>query len=90
MPVLSDLVGALILPVIKFSVDWFVTLHQPASVLTTEGPKMDPVFLNPLLVMALAFLFLFITLHFAAMRNEIQRQQIRSLQRRAVREARGR
>ena len=84
------LVGALILPVIKFSVDWFVTLHQPASVLTTEGPKMDPVFLNPLLVMALAFLFLFITLHFAAMRNEIQRQQIRSLQRRAVREARGR
>ena len=79
------LVGALILPVIKFSVDWFTTLHQPASVLTSEGPKMPAEFLVPLLVMALAFLLLFLSLHLASMRNEIWRRQIRSLYRRAVR-----
>lgn len=83
------LIGALILPIIKFSVDWFVTLHQPASVLRADGPKMDTVYLYPLLIMALAFLMLFTTLHLLAMRNEIYRQQIRSLQRRAVRDARG-
>lgn len=83
------LVGALIIPIIKFSVDWFTTLHQSASVLKAGGPSLAPEFLYPLLVMALAFLFLFITLHLLAMRNEILRRQIRSLQRRAVREARG-
>jgi len=82
------LVGALIIPVIKFSVDWFTTLHQSASVLKAGGPSLAPEFLYPLLVMALAFLFLFITLHLLAMRNEILRRQIRSLQRRAVRQAR--
>ena len=81
-------VGALIIPVIKFSVDWFTTLHQSASVLKAGGPSLAPEFLYPLLVMALAFLFLFITLHLLAMRNEILRRQIRSLQRRAVRQAR--
>ena len=84
------LLGALILPIIKFSVDWFTTLHQPASVLRAGGPTMAPEFLYPLLIMALAFLSLFTTLHLAAMRNEIFRRQIRTLQRRAVREARGR
>ncbi len=83
------LVGAMILPIIKFSVDWFTTLHQPASVLRADGPTMAPEFLYPLLVMALAFLFLFITLHLATMRNEIFGRQIRTLQRRAVREAQG-
>ena len=82
------LVGALIIPVIKFSVNWFTTLHQSASVLKAGGPSLAPEFLYPLLVMALAFLFLFITLHLLAMRNEILRRQIRSLQRRAVRQAR--
>lgn len=79
------LVGALILPVIKFSVDWFTTLHQPASVLRADGPKLAPEFLWPLLVMALAYLLFFTCLHLLAMRNEIQRRQIRSLQRRTAR-----
>ena len=34
------LVGALDIPVIKFSVDWWNTLHQPASVITGSGPQM--------------------------------------------------
>ncbi|MGB6253496.1 MAG: heme transporter HemC, partial [Bradyrhizobium sp.] len=44
------------------------------------GPTLDRAFLIPLLVMALAFSFLFITLHLAAMRNEILRRRVRSMQ----------
>jgi heme exporter protein C len=74
------LVGAINLPIIKFSVDWWNTLHQPASVLRMGGPTLDRAFLIPLLIMALAFSFLFLTLHLAAMRNEILRRRVRALQ----------
>src|SRR6185436_19378868 len=73
------LVGAINLPIIKFSVDWWSTLHQPASVLRLGGPTIHPSLLTPLLVMALAFLLLFTTLHLAAMRNEIMRRRVRTL-----------
>ena len=49
------LVGAINLPIIKFSVDWWNTLHQPASVMRMGGPTLDRAFLIPLLVMALRF-----------------------------------
>ena len=65
------LVGFINIPIIKFSVDWWNTLHQPASVLRLGGSAIDPEFLRPLLVMALAFTCLFFTLHLAAMRTEI-------------------
>ena len=74
------LVGAINLPIIKFSVEWWNTLHQPASVMRMGGPTLDKAFLWPLLVMAIAFSLLFITLHLAAMRNEILRRRVRSLQ----------
>src|SRR5215813_6275008 len=74
------LVGALNLPIIKFSVDWWNTLHQPASVMRLGGPTLDRAFLIPLLVMAVGFTLLFFTLHLAAMRNEILRRRVRSLQ----------
>ena len=74
------LVGAINLPIIKFSVDWWNTLHQPASVMRLGSPTLDRAFLIPLLVMALAFSFLFVTLHLAAMRNEILRRRVRALQ----------
>jgi heme exporter protein C len=74
------LVGAVNLPIIKFSVDWWNTLHQPASVLRTGGPSLDRAFLVPLLVMGVAFILLFSVLHLAAMRNEILRRRVRSLQ----------
>src|ERR1051325_5283975 len=48
------LVGAINLPIIKFSVDWWNTLHQPASVFRPGGPAIDPSILTPLLAMALA------------------------------------
>jgi heme exporter protein C len=73
------LVGAINLPIIKFSVDWWNTLHQPASVLRIGGPTIHPSLLVPLLIMALAFSLLFLTLHLAAMRNEILRRRVRTL-----------
>jgi len=73
------LVGALNLPIIKFSVDWWNTLHQPASVFRLGGPTIHPSILLPLLAMALAFTLLFVTLLFAAMRNEILRRRVRAL-----------
>ncbi|MEE9375914.1 MAG: heme ABC transporter permease [Rhizobiaceae bacterium] len=88
MAAVAILVGAINIPIIKFSVEWFTTLHQAASVTRLGAPTMAAEFLYPLLVMGLAFLFLFLTLHLMAMRNEIMRRQIRSLQRRAAREAR--
>ena len=73
------LVGAINLPIIKFSVDWWNTLHQPASVLRAGGPTIHASILTPLLVMAVAFSLLFVTLHLAAMRNEILRRRIRTM-----------
>jgi heme exporter protein C len=72
------LVGAINLPIIKFSVDWWNTLHQPASVFRLGGPTIDRSILTPLLVMAIAFTLLFVTLHLAAMRNEILRRRART------------
>jgi len=74
------LIGLINLPIIKFSVDWWNTLHQPASVMRIGGPSLDRAFLIPLLVMAIAFSLLFVTLHLAAMRNEILRRRVRALQ----------
>lgn len=81
------LVGFVNIPIIKFSVEWWNTLHQPASVLRLDGPTIDPEFLRPLVVMAIAFTLLFFTLHIAAMRNEIWRRRVTSLRRMAARSA---
>ncbi len=81
------LVGYVNIPIIKFSVDWWNTLHQPASVIRLDGPTIHASMLYPLLVMALAFTMLFFTLHLMAMRNEIWRRRVASLRRQAARAA---
>jgi heme exporter protein C len=73
------LVGAINIPIIKFSVDWWNTLHQPASVLRLGGSTIHPTILVPLIVMLVAFTLLFLTLHLAAMRNEIMRRRVRTM-----------
>jgi heme exporter protein C len=73
------LVGAVNIPIIKFSVDWWNTLHQSASVFRMGGPTIALSMLWPLIVMALAFTSLFLTLHMLAIRNEILRRRIRRL-----------
>jgi heme exporter protein C len=74
------LVGAINIPIIKFSVDWWNTLHQPASVFRLGGPTVASSLLYPLLVMGIGFMLLFVTLLLAAMRNEILKRRIRTLQ----------
>ena len=74
------LVGAVNVPIIHYSVVWWNTLHQPASVFRVGGPSIDPSLLAPLLVMALAFTLLFILLHLISMRAEILRRRVRALQ----------
>ncbi len=73
------LVGVVNIPIIKFSVDWWNTLHQPSSVFRMGGSTIDASMLVPLLVMATAFTFLFLWLHLMSMRNEILRRRIRTL-----------
>jgi heme exporter protein C len=73
------LVGAVDLPIIKFSVDWWNTLHQGASVFRLGGSTIDRTILIPLLLMAAAFTLLFVTLLLAAIRNEILRRRVRTM-----------
>jgi len=73
------LVGAINVPIIKFSVEWWNTLHQSASVLRLDGSTIHPAILGPLVVMIVAFTLLFLSLHLAAMRNEITRRRLRTM-----------
>jgi heme exporter protein C len=76
------LVGAVNLPIIKFSVDWWNTLHQGSSVIRADGPSLHASFLYPLLVMGLAYMFLFSGLLLVRMRTEILNRRIEAEQRR--------
>ena len=80
------LVGVSLLPVIKFSVEWWSTLHQPSTRLTTT---LDASFRIPLLINALGFTLVFACLHIKAMRNEVMRRRVKALQLAAVRAAGG-
>ena len=73
------LVGFVNIPIIKFSVDWWNTLHQPASVTRLDEPAIDPAMLTPLLLMALAFLLYFITMLLVRMRSDLNAARARAL-----------
>ncbi len=83
------LVGIVMLPIIKFSVEWGNTLHQGESIFRAGGPTIDPSILRPLLVMTLGFTVLFAALHLKAMRNEILRRRVKALQMAEVARAQG-
>ena len=78
------MLGAVNLPIIKFSVDWWNTMHQPASVLRADGPTMPASMLAPLLIMAVGFMALFFALVLVRTRTELLRQRIVVAQRRAA------
>ena len=81
------LVGAVNLPVVKFSVDWWNTLHQPASFLTPGSSGLDPVYLPPFLTMLAAYGVLFAALWLTAIRTEICRRRVMTLRARLAQEA---
>lgn len=74
------LVGVVNLPIIKFSVDWWNTLHQPASVMRLDGPAIHPAMLWPLLLMAGGFMLFFVTVLILRVRGEIAAAKVRNLQ----------
>jgi heme exporter protein C len=75
------LVGAVNLPIIKFSVDWWSTLHQPASVFRMGGPTIDPAMLRPLLAMGLAFTLLFVCLLLVRIKALLLEARLRAAER---------
>ncbi|MSO91832.1 MAG: heme ABC transporter permease [Rhodospirillales bacterium] len=82
------IVGFVNVPIIKFSVDWWNTLHQPASVLKIDGPSIDPSMLAPLLLMAIGFATYYFWVLAIRMQDEIMAGKIRALRlRRAESEA---
>ena len=81
------LVGLINLPIVKFSVDWWNTLHQPASLLRAGGSSLDPVFLAPLLIMMAAYGALFLAIWLTAIRTEITRRRVQTLRARQALDA---
>ena len=81
------LVGLINLPIVKFSVDWWNTLHQPASLLRAGGSSLDPVFLAPLLTMMAAWGALFLAVWLTSIRTEIVRRRVIALRARRAQEA---
>jgi len=79
------LVGFVNIPIVKFSVDWWNSLHQPASVFKMDGPAIAPSMLWPLLIMGLAYTGLYVVLLILAMRTEIIERRITTLEMAEVR-----
>jgi len=73
------LVGWINVPIVKFSVDWWNTLHQPASISRLAKPAIHPSIMTPLLVMAVAFMLLFATLLLIRVRSAIAEHRLRTL-----------
>ena len=78
------LVGFVNIPIIKFSVDWWTTLHQGESLFTGHGSEIDPTMLRPLILMALAFTAYFITVLIYRVRAEIIARKLRVLRLSAI------
>jgi heme exporter protein C len=78
------LVGAVNLPIVKFSVDWWNTLHQGESIFRPGGPTLAAVYLWPLGVMSFAYLFLFGALWLVRIRAEVWKRRATSAAMRAA------
>ena len=73
------LVGAVNLPIIKFSVDWWNTLHQPASIIKLDGPSIHASMLWPLLIMILGFMAYFVTVLILRVQRELIARRVHAL-----------
>jgi heme exporter protein C len=73
------LVGVVNLPIIKFSVDWWNTLHQPASISLTGAPTMYTAMLWPLFIAAVGYTMIFAAIVIARTRAAIMERRIRAL-----------
>ena len=74
-----SLVGAVDVVIVKYSVEWWNTLHQGESIFRSGGPLIAPIFLWPLFLMAFGYTFLFATLWLIRIRTEILNRRSRTL-----------
>jgi heme exporter protein C len=74
------IVGFINVPIVKYSVDWWNTLHQPASITRLGAPAIHWTLLVPLLVMAVGYTLFFCALLIVRVRTEILKRRVRSLQ----------
>ena len=65
------LVGSVNLPIVKFSVDWWNTLHQPATISKLSKPSIDPSMMTPLIIMTFAFIMIGIAIAILRIKTEI-------------------
>lgn len=77
---LLAVIGFINIPIIKFSVEWWSTLHQPASILRMDGPTIDHSMLWPLLLCIAGFSFFYITLLLLRMKTLLLEKKIQRLQ----------
>ncbi len=70
------LVGLVNIPIIHYSVEWWYTLHQGATLFKLDKPSMDPAMLWPLLIMLAAFALLFVTVVLMRTRNEVLERKL--------------
>ncbi len=73
------LVGFVNIPIIRFSVEWWNTLHQPASLIRAGGPAIDAAMLTPLLAMGLGFILLYVTLLLVRVKAALLEQRVRRM-----------
>ena len=65
------LVGCVNLPIVKFSVDWWNTLHQPATISKLSKPSIDPSMMIPLIIMTFAFIMVGLAIAILRIKTEI-------------------
>lgn len=85
---IAAIVGFINIPVIKFSVDWWSSLHQPASVLRKSGPSIDGSMLVPLFLMGIAYALVYLALLLVSMRAELAERRIARLEQAAEKPSR--
>jgi heme exporter protein C len=71
------ILGSINLPIIKFSVDWWNTLHQPASISKLSSPSIDPSMMVPLIIMTIAFTLIGLVIAIIRIKTEIFKRKLR-------------
>jgi len=72
------IVGSINLPIIKFSVDWWNTLHQPASISKLSSPSIDPSMMRPLIIMTIAFILIALIIAIIRIKAEISERKLKN------------
>lgn len=75
------LVGFINIPIVKFSVNWWNTLHQPASIMRSGGISIDPAMLTPLFLMFMSFMLLFVSIMIVRIKTDVNMRKIEREQR---------